>query len=365
MNKPRIGFVLEQALGHVAYGMSLRRSLASRDDIDCEWIDVTFGDGGFKNLPVLGRSYWLRGNLRARRAIARAHRRAPLDALFVHTAMIGVLAADYVARIPTMLSFDATPINYDELASWYGHEVQTGPLERAKLAVHRAVMGRARWSTTWSQWAKDSLVKDYGVPAETVTVIHPGTTFEHFPDPSKRQERRPGPVRILFVGGDFERKGGDSLVEVFRKHLKDSCELHLVTSAGVTGGDGVSVYSGLKPHSPQLLKLYAEADVFAFPTRADCFGVVLAEAMAASLPIVTTRVAAIPEAVNDGESGFVVEPGDPEGLRDRLERLAKSPELRARMGQRARQVGEARFDMDKNANQIADLLVGLTGRRTP
>ena len=54
--------------------------------------------------------------------------------------MIGVLAADYVARIPTMLSFDATPINYDELASWYGHEVQTGPLERAKLAVHRAVV---------------------------------------------------------------------------------------------------------------------------------------------------------------------------------------------------------------------------------
>jgi glycosyltransferase involved in cell wall biosynthesis len=128
----------------------------------------------------------------------------------------------------------------------------------------------------------------------------------------------------------------------------------------VRGGDGVSVYAGLKPHSPELLRLYAEADVFVFPTRADCFGVVLAEAMAASLPIVTTRVAAIPEAVKDGESGFVIESDDADALRDRLERLAQSPELRRQMGQSSRKVGEARFDIEKNANRIADLLIEMS-----
>jgi glycosyltransferase involved in cell wall biosynthesis len=358
--RPRIGFVLEQALGHVAYGMSLRGALAARQDIECEWLEVSFAEDALNPFPLVGRSYWLRGNLGARLAIARAHRKRPLDALFVHTGMIAILAADYVGRIPTMLSFDATPLNYDELAAWYGHKVGTGPVERAKLLVHRAVMARAQKMTTWSQWTKDSLVRDYGVASENVTVIHPGTTFAHFPDPSARRERRPGPMRILFVGGDFVRKGGDLLVDVFRKHLRGSSELHLVTSADVRGGDGVSVYAGLKPHSPELLRLYAEADVFVFPTRADCFGVVLAEAMAASLPIVTTRVAAIPEAVKDGESGFVIESDDADALRDRLERLAQSPELRRQMGQSSRKVGEARFDIEKNANRIADLLIEMS-----
>ncbi len=357
--RPRIGFVLEQALGHVAYGMSLRKSLSARTDIECEWLEVSFAENRFKGPRLLGKSYWLRGNLGARRAIAEAHRRRRLDALFVHTSMIGLLAADYIARIPTMLSLDATPLNYDELAEWYGHKVGSGPLEYAKIMVHRAVMGRARRVTAWSQWTKDSLVKDYHVAADAVTVIHPGTTLAQFPPPGSRQNRRPGLMRILFVGGDFARKGGDLLVDVFRKHLRESCELHLVTSADVKSGDGVWVHPGLKPHSPELLALYADADVFAFPTRADCFGVVLAEAMASSLPIVTTRVAAIPEAVKDGESGFVIEANDPEALRDRLQRLADSPEMRARMGTVSRQVGEDRFDMDKNANQIAELLKEL------
>jgi glycosyltransferase involved in cell wall biosynthesis len=255
-----------------------------------------------------------------------------------------------------VLSLDATPLNYDELASWYGHEVGTGPVERAKLMIHRAVMQRARGITTWSQWAKDSVVRDYGVRAERVTVVHPGTTLAKFPDPRARGERRPGPMRILFVGGDFVRKGGDLLLQVFRQHLRGSSELHLVTSADVPGGDGVHVYRNVAPHSPELLRLYAEADVFALPTRADCFGVVLAEAMASGLPIVTTRVAAIPEAVADGVSGFLIEPDDGDALRDRLQRLADDPGLRARMANHARRIGEESFDMRKNAGRIADIL---------
>jgi glycosyltransferase involved in cell wall biosynthesis len=364
--KLRIGFVLEQALGHVAYGMSLRDALSARDDIECEWFEVSFAERGFERVPILGKNYMFRGNVRARGAIARAHRERPLDALFVHTSMIALLLApDYMGKIPTMLSLDATPINYDELAKWYGHAVRSGPLERAKLLVHRAVMRRARRITTWSQWAKDSVVRDYGVASEAVTVVHPGTKFANFPDPRTRSERKPGPMRILFVGGDFERKGGDLLLDVFRKHLRESSELHLVTGADVPSGDGVHVYRNLKPHSPELLRLYAEADVFALPTRADCFGVVLAEAMASSLPMVTTNVAAIPEAVKDGESGFVIPPDDAEALRDRLERLAKSPALRLQMGAAARRIGEEKFDIQKNATRIAAILADLPRNGAP
>jgi glycosyltransferase involved in cell wall biosynthesis len=358
--RPRIGFVLEQGLGHVAYGQSLRHALKDRPDIECVWLEVTFGLEGVGRLPVLGRNYAFRGNLRARLAIERAHGERALDALFLHTEAISLFSGGCMARIPTLLSLDATPRNYDELAAWYKHEVGTGPIERAKLLAHRHVMRRARRITAWSEWAKRSVVDEYGIPSESVVVIHPGTTLASFPDPSSRTARKPGPVRILFVGGDFERKGGDLLLRVYREHLRSTCELDLVTASDVPGGDGVRVHRGLRPHSPQLLALYADADVFVLPTRADCSPVVLGEAMAASIPIVTTRVAGVPEAILEGESGFLVDRDDEAALRDRLTRLATDPALRARMGLAARRFGEQRFDMQKNANQIADVLVALS-----
>jgi glycosyltransferase involved in cell wall biosynthesis len=361
--RPRIGFVLEQALGHVAYGMSLRETLSARQDIECEWLEVNFDEGRFGRIPLVGKSYALRGNLRARSLIARTHRRRPLDALFVHTSMIGLLAMDYVRRIPTMLSLDATPLNFDQLAKWYGHKLHSPAIERGKL-VHRALMRRARGITAWSRWTKDSLVNDYGVCADAVTVIHPGTNFANLPPIEARSRRRPGPARILFVGGDFPRKGGDLLVKMFRERLRGSCELHLVIGADLPEEEGVHVYRGVKPHSPKLLQLYTEADIFCLPTRADCMGIVLAEAMAFSLPIVATRVGGIPEAVEDGENGFIVDVDDAQALGERLERLTNSAELRLKMGRRSRQIGERAFDIQLNANRIADLLVDL-GRRAP
>ena len=153
-------------------------------------------------------------------------------------------------------------------------------------------------------------------------------------------------------------------MRVYREHLSSLCELHLVTTANIAPQPSVFVHRGLEPQSPELLRIYAEADVFVMPTRADCFGVVFAEAMAASLPIVTTRVAAIPEVVRDGETGFVIEVDDHEALRRRLELLVCDADLRETMGRRARSVGEERFDMNKHAERLVDLLFGIMGRKS-
>jgi glycosyltransferase involved in cell wall biosynthesis len=366
--KPRIGFVLEQALGHVSYSIGLRRALAHRTDLEAEWIDIPFAEGPHAELPLLGklaRNWTIRGGLRARRAIAAAHRQRPLDVLFIHTQTIGVLASDYMAKIPSVLSLDATPRNYDELAASYGHKVQHGSIERAKLLVHRAMMRQPKQFVAWSEWAGNSLVRDYGVEQRNITVLHPGTLLANYPDPHTRGARRPGPLRILFVGGDFVRKGGDLLLDVYRKHLAGSCELHIVSAVDLQSDEGVHVYRDLQPHSETLLKLYADADVFVLPTRGDCLALVLGEAMASSLPIITTRVAAQREAVLDGESGFLIDRDDGRALRERLERLVRDPALCRQLGSRSRQVGEARFDMYKNANKLADLLIALHQPQAP
>lgn len=357
--KARVGFVVEQALGHVTYGMSLRRSLAERDDIDGVWIGVPFAPARLGAVPLVRSNWALRGSLRAARAISRAHDEAPLDALFVHTQTISLFAGGHMKRIPTLLSLDATPKNLDELAGPYTHRVGKGPIEHLKLAAYKRVMRHARHFTAWSQWAKQSLVDHYRVDANAVTVVHPGTVLSDFPEPAPRERRPDRPLQVLFVGGDFNRKGGDLLLDVFNASLPGTYELHLVTSAPIAASEGVRVYAGLQPQSAALLKLYQDCDVFVLPTRGDCLAVVLGEAMASSLPIITTDVGAHREAVHDGANGFLIHVDDRAALADRLRRLASDRTLLATMGARSRTLGEAAFDMGKGANILGDILVDI------
>ncbi len=360
--KFRVGFVVEQALGHVAYGMGLKNALAGREDLEPVWLEVPYALGKFERLPWIGKNWTVRGSARAWKKIRDARLKAPLDALFLHTQTVSIFSTTHMRRVPTLLSLDATPRNLDELGASYAHEVASASVERLKLLAHRSVMQRAQRLTAWSEWTKNSLVREYGVRAESVTVIHPGTVLSNYPAPATRTVRREGPLRVLFVGADFVRKGGDLLLEVFRRHLRGRCELHLITAADVPREEGVHVYRGLKPHSAELFARYRDADVFALPTRGDCLAVVLGEAMASCLPIITTRVGAHAEAVEDGRSGYLLSVDDADGLRDRLERLAADRELVFRMGMRSRQIGEERFDMNKNAHRIADMLIGLAKR---
>jgi glycosyltransferase involved in cell wall biosynthesis len=210
--------------------------------------------------------------------------------------------------------------------------------------------------TTWSAWTKKSLANEYGVDAGAITVIHPGATLANFASADRAHD---GKLKLLFVGGDFERKGGDLLLAVFNRSLRESCELHIVTGADVPDSEGVFVHHGLRPHSEELLRLYAACDVFVLPTRGDCLAVVLGEAMAASMPIITTNVGAHAEAVEHGVSGYIIDSEDVCALRDHLLTLATDRQLVARMGRRARAIGEQRFDMAKGASLVADTLLRL------
>src|SRR5262249_1642726 len=123
-------------------------------------------------------------------------------------------------------------------------------VESAKTSLHRAVMRHVNRFTTWSEWAKRSLERDYGARADRITVIHPGAVLDRFPDPAVRASWSAGPLKVLFVGGDFVRKGGDLLLDVWRRELRDRVELHLVTGAELREEPGIHVYRGVKPYSP-------------------------------------------------------------------------------------------------------------------
>jgi len=353
---PRVGFVIEQVLGHVTYTMNLREAFASRSDIEPVWIEVPFHVDGDDRWPIVRSNWALRGSLAARRLIAGAHRARPLDALFIHTQSISLFAGAHMRRIPTLLSLDATPRNVDGLASVYEHRVHGRIVERAKSVLYRRVMRRAAAFTTWSAWAARSLVDDYGVPADRISVVYPGVSLAAATAPAAREGSRP---RILFVGADLERKGGDLLIDVYRRSLAEECDLDVVTTAVIPDGGGVHVHRGVRPNSPELERLYASADIFVLPTRGDCLALVIGEAMAAGLPVVTTRGASHSDVVEDGRSGFLIDVDDGDALAARLGALVGDAALRRRMGARSRAIAEARLDLRHTADALETILARL------
>ena len=349
----RVGFVMEQALGHVTYTQNLQAAYAREPAVEPRWFPVRQGrEGRFGRVPLLRGNWTALGSARAYAAVRRDH--AGLDALFFHTQTIALLSPLLARRLPVILSLDATPVNMDSFGAHYGLRDAPGRIERLKRGLHRRVYARAAALTTWSQWAKDSLRDDYGVDPARVTVVHPGIDLEKFPEPEPRPLR--ACPKLLFVGGDFTRKGGPELLAAMRNGLAERCDLDIVTPAPVPATPGVRVHSDLGPNDPRLLQLYREADAFVLPTYADCLAVAIGEALASGLPVVTTSVGGQPEAVQDGLTGFVVPPGDVDALGKALLRLIDDPILRRTMSRLARRAAVERFDAHANARRLLDVV---------
>ena len=95
----------------------------------------------------------------------------------------------------------------------------TPRIEQLKWRANRACFARAAMIVTWAEWTKAGLVERYEVPADKVVVIPPGVDYERWAAvgaPQRRRRARTAPVRILFVGGDLERKGGLVLLDAVR-----------------------------------------------------------------------------------------------------------------------------------------------------
>jgi glycosyltransferase involved in cell wall biosynthesis len=333
---------MEQTLGHLTHYLNLRRHETVLAGCTPHWLPVEYRDG---RVP-----WTVTGSMAARRALK------PLlpkvDAIFIHTATLAPLTVDYFRRRPAILSADGTPLNKRAMRQAYGMKPERYGAGRAKRLLYREVFARARGFVAWSDWAKQSFVEDYGCREQDVAVISPGVDVEHFSDAERTNEL----PRILFVGGDFVRKGGDLLLEVFRQRLRHRAELVLVTHAYLAEEPGVRVFHAVRPNSQTLSELYRGADIFALPTRADCYSMVCMEALASGLPVVSTRVGGIPDIVSHGKSGYLLDVDDAGLLGDTLEALIAEPARRREMGRHSRQDAIRRFDSRESARKLFEFV---------
>lgn len=354
-----LGFALEYSLGHVTHAQNLKRTLEDEPSVTPFYADLPFHEtpGWWARLPGVRSNWSVRASLGA--WLALRPRARSLDAALFHTQVTSLFSAGLMRRLPSVVSLDATPLQYDSLGAFYGHAPSgNARLEAMKKRLNQRAFGAARHLVTWSEWAKNSLADDYGVARDKVTVIPPGIDTARWNFARAERTAKQG-VNLLFVGADFARKGGDALLEAFATLPPGTnAHLHIVTRTEDVG-DGranVSVHRNVAPNSETLLRLFAEADVFVFPTRGDCLPLAVMEALAAGLPVITTNVGALGEAVADGETGLVVPPDNPTALADAMTALAGDPARRARLGEAARQSALARFDARTNYQKLVEIV---------
>jgi len=238
------------------------------------------------------------------------------------------------------------------------------PLNRTYLnATLPLFCRRAGHIIAVSEQTKRDIMAAYGVPAEKISVIYEAADPRFRPQPPEvvaevRARYDLPPRYVLFVGTIEPRKNLVGLLEAYRSLLDRGSNVGLVT-AGRTGWRSESFFERLAAlrvaervtllgpfPDAELPALYSAADVLAFPSLYEGFGLPVLEAMACGTPVVASNTSAIPEVA--GEAGILVPPHDVVALAGALERVLADAALRADL--RARGLAQAaRFTWQRSA----------------
>lgn len=316
-------------------------------------------------LPILSDLNWdfmrlrleLGSSLLARKCLDQQLRINTPDVLHIHTQAISFLSLDIFERIPTVINIDFTTALLSKV-----HAAPAQTTYQPIIALEQECFNRAAHILTWNEQARTSVIQDYGIQPSKVSTVHPSVPLDLFLN-LKREPRQAGDkVRLLFVGNDFERKGGEDLLAIFQEHLSAECELDIATNSplSIQPRENLRIHRGLQPLSLDLLNLYRAADIFVLPSHEDVFPMVFIESMAAGLPSIATKVLAVPELVRDGLNGILIEPGNKIALAKALQTLIADENLRVTMGNNGRALAKEEFDNVKNCRRIYDIFRGCS-----
>jgi glycosyltransferase involved in cell wall biosynthesis len=350
---------MDKIAGHVTNYHNLRGVATLDPELEAIWHEIHYYKPGGaiekireRVLPVL--PTYATGIMRGAWEAHKALRRGSYDALFSN-ASVGVFFSRTFRRIPTMIDFDSTPLQIDQMGA-YNSSADPKPVAAFKWRLTRDMMHAATLLQAWSRWAKQSAIDDYGIPADKIVVNPPGVNLSFWrPNPALR-EASPQPLKVLFVGGDFRRKGGDLLLEWYKLQDPNTVELHIVTREPVDSGLGVYVYHNVQPNSAQLISLYQSSDLFVLPSLGECFGIATVEAMAAGLPVIASHVGGTADIIEVGRNGFIVPGNDVAALRNAISTILEDTTRRKYMGAQSRLLAEERFDLRKNAQRTFNYL---------
>jgi glycosyltransferase involved in cell wall biosynthesis len=351
----RLAIALDATLGWKTVSQNWRTLYPKNNSLAPNWID-------FDSLSPANRSQF--SNKTLQRIVTRLNMGLAMNRqirdLKPDAALVGNMALNLVRRrkaTPIFTMLDATQRQLQAFGAGYGiYPAKSQALENIKHRMRCHAYRGCAGIFAFSEWARRSLIADYGVDSRKVHVLPHGAVVERWPR-QERQEKSGAPCNILFVGADFKRKGGEFLLNWAAQTRNREWHMHLVTRDRIeTADDRITVHNDVAPDDPRLTTLFAEADVFALPTLVDCSPLAIAEAFAAGVPVISSDVAGIPEMIIQGVTGFAIPLNQTERWGECLDLLIRDHALRRRMGAAARQDAEQRFDARKNIRIAVDLI---------
>jgi glycosyltransferase involved in cell wall biosynthesis len=283
---------------------------------------------------------------------------------------VGTLAIPYLeceqpiafwsdATWAVMVDFYPVYSNLSAQSLRHGHALEKAALEKSALAIYS------------SDWAARSAIDDYGLEPERVAVVPFGANMDGQLSDREADEiiagRSDHVCRLLFIGAEFERKGGPLALRVARQLN----EAGLATQIDVVGPwpAGTDVPPFARPHGfvdkstpegRELLRgLLHDAHFLLLPSRAECSAIVLSEAAAHAVPALTSRVGGSPTIVHDGVNGRLFDrDAGPDEYADFVQSVFGSPAYRSLA---LSSLGESRrrLNWDVAGSRVRELVEGV------
>jgi glycosyltransferase involved in cell wall biosynthesis len=255
-------------------------------------------------------------------------------------------------------------------AGWSWSFTMHGPTELYDVAWFRlaAKVRHAAFVACISDFARSQLMGLVDAAHwDKLHVVHCGVDTDALSPVSANGDRAGRPLEVVCVGRLVSVKGQLVLLEAVAELAAEGIDLRVVLVGDgpmraeleravlALGLEGRAELAGARGH-PEVLARIGQADVLCLPSFAEGVPVVLMEAMALGVPVVSTRVMGIPELVEDGVSGILVAPGSRAALVDSLRRLAEDHDLRQTLGLAGRRRVEEDYALTRSASTLRALL---------
>lgn len=285
--------------------------------------------------------------------IIRRRKRKP-DYIFHIFSMFAPFAA--APWVPYVMWLDYTmALSHRNYKPWA--PFRTDQDREAWLACERRAYGNAHHVFTWSEVTRQSVIQDYGVAPDRVTVAGAAGCFHGL----YQGEKTFGSMRCLFQGSQFIRKGGDLLLQAWpmvRKSLPNAKLVIVGDRTGVTM-DGIENVGYVKSRE-HMKELFLTSDLVVAPGRCDPFQTFLLEAMNFGVPCIVSDRDGMPEIVADGETGTILKRLDASNIATAVVSLLSDPARLLLLSKNARKAVRLRLNWDVIARKVTNVLMGIS-----
>lgn len=287
------------------------------------------------------------------------------DILFVPSAP--QLLAYCKTNIPIIYLTDAT---FFQLQGYYDsfNNLSAGNI-RQGTELDKRTFEKATHCMLASEWAKRSAVNDYHISESKITVVPFGANFDTTPTATEVKKEKNTICRLLFLGVEWERKGGPLVLQTFNLLQQQGFPVQLTiigcTPPGYIAGKndvpGITVIPFINKHNPAeaaaLYDITRNSDFLFVPTRAECAGIVFCEASAFGVPSITTNTGGVSTNVQDGVNGYALPlAAGPAEYAEKIKQLFTDDEAYSQMSRSSRTKFEAELNWEnwgRTFNKIA------------